>query len=128
MDRIKELYARYGRKFLIFAAIVILGLMALIGSAQSQGLHTGDCHPAAKLSAMLQTPPISEQVQYQADARGGLKVLVYASKVGATWSLVLLRPGGMACLTAFGRDWVGPDGLAPEGLGLLPGSSLGQEL
>lgn len=56
----------------------------------------------------------SEQVLWQGGAQGGTSFAITVNPDGTTWTALMLRPDGMACVVASGAGWTaGPAPKAP---------------
>jgi hypothetical protein len=102
-----ELRAPKRRPILAYVAlwaIVILALLSLPSWAQT-------CAPRDQVIAKL-AGTYGEEQSYVAMSEGGL-VEMYVSPTTGTWTFLLAKPDGSACLIASGKEWGGP--LAPKG-------------
>ena len=93
------------RLFLLSAAaglLVFMGPVFLCASfAAAQGVP---CDDHAKAQALLEEKYREAPVARGLDARGNM-VEVYATKDGATWSILMTAPHGLACMIAAGQNW-----------------------
>jgi hypothetical protein len=88
-------------------ALLLAALLMVPGYAYAQG---GPCLPYAALADQLSRTygeaPASAGLTGGADTARRMMVEVWSSPDGATWTLVLRRPDGIACLMASGEHWV----------------------
>lgn len=100
-------------RYLQFATVLILCAFAAAGRAQAQAQCAGLADVLAGLSARW-----SEQVLWQGGAQGGTSFAITVNPDGTTWTALMLRPDGLACVVASGTGWTaGPTPKAPGGDG-----------
>lgn len=94
--------APLGHPFIAFYALAFAGgVAALASDAQAQT----PCAPRDQVIAQLED-------EYGETRRGvglqnrGAVVEVYASDATGTWSILVTRPDGVACLVAAGEAWI----------------------
>lgn len=92
VEQIKALIGRGG------AALIALGLMAVPAMAQQ-------CGPRDQLVEFLRDKHSETQVSTGAVGTDGTAVEVFAKQDGATWTMFVSRPDGIACLITSGETW-----------------------
>ena len=83
------------RLFLAF----LLGM--LISPAQAQ---TPPCAPRDAMVASLGSM-YAEEATGRGLSNEGHMVEIYTSSDGSTWTLIMIMPNGMACVTGTGKGW-----------------------
>ncbi len=63
------------------------------------------CAPYGQVEAMLAAEFQETRVQQGIVGEGEAMLAIFASPNGGTWSAVMVRPDGLACMAAAGTDW-----------------------
>jgi hypothetical protein len=95
----------------VAAALVALALVAAVCSAMAQAQDINrpaepfppTCFPLADVAKSLADKYGEEPVVQALNGNGGL-VQIWASEGGATWTQILVSPGGMACIVGAGES------------------------
>jgi hypothetical protein len=77
------------------------------------------CAPIAELEAKLGADYHESRVQQGIASDGKHMLVIFAAPDGATWTAIMLRPDGLACLAVSGENWQSRHDEAPvveEGL------------
>lgn len=97
------------RPLLAIVPLLVLCLAALPGRVQA-----AQCAGVVDVLAGLSTR-WSEQTLWQGGAQGGVSFTITVNPDGTTWTALMLRPDGMACVVASGSGWTA--GTAPKAPG-----------
>lgn len=79
--------------------------VALLSISSPAVAQEPKCAPYDQVEAMLAAEFQETRVQQGIVGDGQAMLLIFASPNGGTWSAVMVRPDGVACLAAAGSDW-----------------------
>ena len=89
-------------------AALLSTLLALPALAQE------NCAPFDQVEAQLAAEFHETRVQQGIVGEGRALLAIFASPNGETWTAVMVRPDGLACMAAAGQDWQTRSDPAPE--------------
>ena len=72
------------------------------------------CAPYDQVAAKLAAEFHETRVQQGIVGEGRALLAIFASPNGETWTAVMVRPDGLACMAAAGQDWQTRSDPAPE--------------
>lgn len=87
------------------AVAVVLAVSATDATAQSQQRPQPACAMINEMEAKLKEQFNEVQIGYGLDVTSGAMARLYAAPGGATWTIVLMTPRGVACVALFGTAW-----------------------
>lgn len=89
--------------------LAALLLSTLAAPAWGQEPRTGQeqppCAPYDQVEAKLAAEYRETRIQQGVVGDGRAMLVIFASPDGATWTAVMVRPDGLACMAAAGDDW-----------------------
>jgi hypothetical protein len=85
----------------LIAIAMMLVIWATATPAAAQNVCTSRTEVAKQLAGDHSETPVAAGL-----AASGEVVEVFSSNDGATWTIVLTRPGGISCLVATGEAWM----------------------
>jgi hypothetical protein len=91
----------------MFSTVALLSTPAL---AQEEG---PPCAPFDQVEARLAAEFMETRVAQGVTSSGQAMLVIFASPNGETWTAVMVRPGGLACMAAAGMDWQARSDPAP---------------
>ena len=91
----------------LMALILALGIGAATGASAARLVCGERAGMVQKLASQYDEAPVSMGV-----AANGSLLQLLASPDGETWTLLLIRPSGIACIMATGESW---DAVIPRG-------------
>lgn len=83
---------------MIAAAALVLAVATPVAAQQAA------CAPHAEVVALLSQQHGEVMIGVGLDQRGVLTEL-FTSPGGATWSIIVTAPGGLACMAGYGTSW-----------------------
>lgn len=84
---------------------MLLGLVLLLSSCWAHAQEREPiCAPVEALTRVLREQ-FNELLVSSGTMAGGMRVLLFASEGGATWTVAVLAPSGAACVGPTGIGW-----------------------
>lgn len=84
---------------LILFTVAVLSTLPLPAWAQE------NCAPIDRVEAKLAAEYRETRVQQGVTQSGQTMLVIFAAPDGATWTAVMVRADGLACMAAAGSDW-----------------------
>lgn len=81
---------------------LILAALSSPALAQEEG---PPCAPFHQVEAKLAAEFMETRIAQGVTSSGQAMLVIFASPNGETWTAVMVRPGGLACMAAAGMDW-----------------------
>ena len=80
-------------------------LALLVSTLAAPAWAEQKCAPYDQVEATLAAEFRETRVQQGIVGDGQAMLVIYAAPDGATWTAVMVRPDGLACMAAAGTDW-----------------------
>ncbi len=88
-------------------SMLLAGTALLLGATSAANAQNPPCGPRETVATALEQGFGEERVSHGVLDSGALLEL-WAARDGATWTLLAVRPDGVACVVATGNSWTMP--------------------
>jgi len=89
------------------SSMLIAGALFLLGASATANAQNSPCGPREAVATALEQGFGEERVSHGVLDSGALLEL-WAAHDGSTWTLLAVRPDGVACVVATGNSWTMP--------------------